>query len=215
MPELPEVEHVRRRLERALGRDTIEAAEALDPIVVPQPRAAFGQALVGRRALRLDRLGKNVRVELDGGRALWFHLGMTGHLVVDDRAPEQALPRFCRWWIATSRRRICLTDARRLGRAFAGTPAAVAETARLERLGPDALGLGTAALRARRPRRVRRPRQGRRALPALQDAHRPAGRPRPLELPLSPLPAPTPPRGPTHDREEAAPQKGRMGNGGP
>jgi formamidopyrimidine-DNA glycosylase len=148
MPELPEVEHARRRLLSALGGEPIVEAASLDPIVVPQEASRFRAGLVGRRAAGADRVGKNVLLHLEGGSALWFHLGMTGHVVVEKRGAKE-LPRFTRWWIATPEVRICLADGRRLGRALAGPEEEVRERSGIPKLGPDALGLDAEVLAAR------------------------------------------------------------------
>lgn len=137
MPELPEVEHARKQVLSILGREEILAARAVDSIVVPQSHASFATALIGHRIEGLDRVGKNLLVRLDGDRALWFHLGMTGRVV--RWAEDDEVPRFTRWWISTPKGRLALADARKLGRAIAGPAAKVREAAKLDRLGPDAL----------------------------------------------------------------------------
>ena len=141
MPELPEVEHARRRLLTILGEHaTIEDASALDPIVVAQPLEEWRRALVGRRIEGAERIGKNVVVRISGDHSLWFHLGMTGQVTPCVRGASE-LPRFTRWWIETKRARVCLTDARRLGRSLAGARDDVRRLAKLDALGPDALSV--------------------------------------------------------------------------
>jgi len=81
MPELPEVETVRRRLAPALeGRsfDRVEIADArltrpLDPVEV-------ARELEGERVQVVDRRGKYLIVRFESGRALLIHLRMTGSL---------------------------------------------------------------------------------------------------------------------------------------
>lgn len=84
MPELPEVEFARRSLERWLTQGEIRRAEA-DPtrIFRGANRRAFG-ALRGR-LVSARRRGKYLLLELEGGRGLLSHLGMTGKWV---RRPE-------------------------------------------------------------------------------------------------------------------------------
>ena len=73
MPELPEVESVRRQLEpRLMGRD-INAVE-----IDPQQRFADVERAAGHRVLSLRRRGKYLIAELDRGLELILHLGMTG-----------------------------------------------------------------------------------------------------------------------------------------
>jgi formamidopyrimidine-DNA glycosylase len=83
MPELPEVETVRRQLEpEVLGR-RIERAEILDERWTrPEPPAIAEAALAGRTIEAVDRRGKYLIVRLDGGAALIMHLRMTGNLLL-------------------------------------------------------------------------------------------------------------------------------------
>ncbi len=142
MPELPEVEHARRTIVRALDADPIVSAETADPIVVPQGAEAFTSALVGARVLGSERTGKSVILRLahpDGREVgLFFHLGMTGRLVVRETTSDEA-PRFARWAIATAKKRITLADGRRLGRALVGSLEEVRRASGFTKLGPDAL----------------------------------------------------------------------------
>ena len=81
MPELPEVETIRRQLaDRVAGR-TIVDAQVLDPLwSAPVARRGRG-ALLGRRIERLRRRGKYLIAELDEDRHLVMHLRMTGNLL--------------------------------------------------------------------------------------------------------------------------------------
>ena len=148
MPELPEVEHARARLSRWTKGKRIEEIRSLDDLVIPD-RDAF-EALRGLEVSRLDRRGKNVVVHFVGGagpRALWFHLGMTGHLSQLPRSTaltETALPRFTRWALSTKDSVVALTDMRRMAKGFAGTEEQVA--AHLSDLGPEATDVTPASL---------------------------------------------------------------------
>ena len=84
MPELPEVETIRRQLAPALeGRRVLEL-EVLDPRwCEPAPPEALDDALRGRRIERLGRRGKYLIVRFESGRALLIHLRMTGSLLHD------------------------------------------------------------------------------------------------------------------------------------
>jgi formamidopyrimidine-DNA glycosylase len=87
MPELPEVETVRRGLERLLVGRRCSGLEVLHPGSFPPADAA--QAM-GRSVAGLRRLGKLLVVDLDDGRCLAVHLKMTGQLVfVDPAAGER------------------------------------------------------------------------------------------------------------------------------
>jgi formamidopyrimidine-DNA glycosylase len=83
MPELPEVETIRRQLEHPLVGRTIKRAEVLDERWTrPEPPRAVEAALAGRRIEGVGRRGKYLVVELDDGSALVMHLRMTGNLLL-------------------------------------------------------------------------------------------------------------------------------------
>ncbi|MBA2367263.1 MAG: DNA-formamidopyrimidine glycosylase, partial [Actinobacteria bacterium] len=82
MPELPEVESVRRQLDPALAGRTVVQVWA-DPI--PSiPRQFTGlDRLAGRTIARVSRRGKFLIAPLDRDLELIMHLGMTGQLGFD------------------------------------------------------------------------------------------------------------------------------------
>lgn len=81
MPELPEVETVRRRLAPVLEGATIEAAEILDPrLTRPLDPRQVAADLVGERVTSLARRGKYLLWRFESGRTLVVHLRMTGSL---------------------------------------------------------------------------------------------------------------------------------------
>ena len=83
MPELPEVETVRRQLEPEVVGRRIERAEVLDERWTrPESPATVERALAGRTIESVSRRGKYLILGLDGGRALVMHLRMTGNLLL-------------------------------------------------------------------------------------------------------------------------------------
>jgi formamidopyrimidine-DNA glycosylase len=78
MPELPEVETVRRGLAPVMEGATILGAEVRRPdLRFPFPER-FGERLAGRRVEALGRRAKYLTADLDGGEVLVMHLGMSG-----------------------------------------------------------------------------------------------------------------------------------------
>jgi formamidopyrimidine-DNA glycosylase len=153
MPELPEVETVRRAMNRALRGKRITQVEVVrDPIVFASHSAkAIESALLDRTVRAVGRHGKFFWISLDGeGPTLFGHLGMSGwvreigrigtRLHGHGRAPfddERGRPRFLKLGIRTSSGSgIVLTDPRRLGRVWLG-PSPEREP-RVVRLGRDA-----------------------------------------------------------------------------
>ncbi len=89
MPELPEVETVRRQLEPGVLGLRIASVEVLDQRWTrPEPPAAVERALSGRTIEAVDRRGKYLVVRLDDGSALVMHLRMTGNLLLRDPGAE-------------------------------------------------------------------------------------------------------------------------------
>jgi formamidopyrimidine-DNA glycosylase len=87
MPELPEVETVRRQLEPEVVGRRIECAEILDErLTRPEAPAPIARRLAGRRIESVRRRGKYLLLGLEGGLTLALHLRMTGNLLL--RAPE-------------------------------------------------------------------------------------------------------------------------------
>jgi formamidopyrimidine-DNA glycosylase len=81
VPELPEVESVRRQLAPQLEGRRFERVEISDPrLTRPADPLAVAHSLEGERVERLDRRGKYLIVRFESGRALLIHLRMTGSL---------------------------------------------------------------------------------------------------------------------------------------
>jgi formamidopyrimidine-DNA glycosylase len=83
MPELPEVETVRRGLEPILVGNAFARVEQRRPdLRFPLPKR-FGERLTGRKVEALDRRAKYLLARLDDGEVLVMHLGMTGRFSID------------------------------------------------------------------------------------------------------------------------------------
>ncbi len=108
MPELPEVETVRRQLEPLVVRRRITEAWG-------HPSAKFSSApfAAGARIESLGRRGKYLLLGLDDERELVVHLGMTGVLRL---RPEGVDPYVRAWWALDDGRVLELRDVRRFGR---------------------------------------------------------------------------------------------------
>jgi len=88
MPELPEVETVRRGLAPVLEGARLTRVEARRPdLRFPLPEG-FVQRLTGARIERLDRRAKYLLAPLDRGDTLVMHLGMTGRFEIKEGKEE-------------------------------------------------------------------------------------------------------------------------------
>lgn len=82
MPELPEVESVRRQLEPVLVGRRLERVTIDDPrLVRPYEPAEVAAELEGERTAAVERRGKYLVVRFESGRVLLIHLRMTGSLL--------------------------------------------------------------------------------------------------------------------------------------
>src|SRR5271170_2143866 len=113
MPELPEVETIRRQLAPVVEGQTLERVEVLDPRWSrPLAPSELDDALTGRELRRLGRRGKYLLWELSDEVFLAQHLRMTGTVLVDPD-PEPAHTRV-RVQLGSGRR-LALVDPRRFG----------------------------------------------------------------------------------------------------
>jgi formamidopyrimidine-DNA glycosylase len=84
MPELPEVETVRRGLQPVLEGGRILAVETRRPdLRFPFPKK-FAETLTGRRVTALGRRAKYLIAHLEGGPVLISHLGMSGSFRIEE-----------------------------------------------------------------------------------------------------------------------------------
>lgn len=82
MPELPEVESIRRQLAPALAGRRFEHVTIDDPrLVRPYEPAEVAAELEGERVAAVERRGKYLVVRFESGRVLLIHLRMTGGLL--------------------------------------------------------------------------------------------------------------------------------------
>jgi formamidopyrimidine-DNA glycosylase len=111
VPELPEVETIRRQLEPLVNGRTIDEAWTFGTPKFEAATAAIGATITG-----LGRRGKYFLASLDDDRELIVHLGMTGRLWVTDHEPP-AGDRFIRaWWAFAGGGALVFRDVRRFGR---------------------------------------------------------------------------------------------------
>jgi formamidopyrimidine-DNA glycosylase len=117
MPELPEVETIRLRLQsRLLGRRICRAHVRRSDIVGFPDARAFGREVAGRTIVGLDRRGKYLIVRLDRGKELVFHLRLSGHLELVGRDEEVEYERLRLDF--DNREALSFAEPRVLGRAY-------------------------------------------------------------------------------------------------
>ena len=94
MPELPEVETIRRGLGRLLpGKKILSAIHIDSPKSFPNPTAEVDSFMIGASVVGVRRRAKVLLIELDSDYTLVVHLKMTGQLVYVDSS-QSIEPRF-------------------------------------------------------------------------------------------------------------------------
>jgi formamidopyrimidine-DNA glycosylase len=137
VPELPEVETIRRQLAPHLEGRTLLEVEILDPRWTrPVPPRAVEDELRGRVVERIGRAGKYLVWSLSGGRYLLVHLRMTGALLFDP-APEPTHTRV-RFELDAGHR-LVYVDPRRFGTGHVLHGAAARDAYLSQRLGIEPL----------------------------------------------------------------------------
>ncbi len=139
MPELPEVEVLRRSLAPVLVGDTIERVVVQDrrlrELVRPEE---LSRHTVGRLIERLGRRSKYLLIELEAGSTLVIHLGMSGRLTLVDAGAPQEPHEHVAFYLASGRR-LRFRDPRRFGLVFGTRTRELAGSVHFRDLGPEPL----------------------------------------------------------------------------
>lgn len=151
MPELPEVQTVVASIAPHLIGRTVRAVRVHRPQVIRPEGVCLPDLLQGRQVLAVRRRGKRIILELDNGRRLFIHLGMTGRLSIDHAAPRPHTHLEIDVSDGGAARRLAFSDPRRFGGVFW-----LGDGAADEGLGPEPLEIAPTELHARL-RRTRRP----------------------------------------------------------
>ncbi|MBS0221715.1 MAG: bifunctional DNA-formamidopyrimidine glycosylase/DNA-(apurinic or apyrimidinic site) lyase [Proteobacteria bacterium] len=142
MPELPEVETVRRGLlPRLVDRKIVRLQQRRRDLRVPLPQR-FASRVEGRTVLGIDRRAKYLLIRLDDGQTLIVHLGMSGRMTLHDArsAAQHPLERHDHvvfeiedgWQVR-------FNDARRFGLMLLARSETVADHKLFKDLGPEPL----------------------------------------------------------------------------
>ncbi len=149
MPELPEVETVRRGLHPVMEGFEIVGADVRRPdLRWPLPER-MAERLNGQRITRLGRRSKYMLADLSSGETLIIHLGMSGRMLISGEMPGQfhhphAAPEKHDHVVIemSSGARITFNDARRFGAMDLWPTATLDDHWLLKKLGPEPLGNG-------------------------------------------------------------------------
>lgn len=144
MPELPEVETVRRSLVDHLVGSRIERVELgafTGCIAAPSPEE-FSERVADRTIVGLDRRAKYLLIQLDSGETIAIHLRMTGELTLTAPAAPSYRHHHLSF-VLDSGRQLRFSDVRKFGRIRLMSPPEVDALSRA--LGPEPLDEGFTA----------------------------------------------------------------------
>jgi formamidopyrimidine-DNA glycosylase len=111
VPELPEVEVTRRRIAPALvGRRIAKVATTRKSYFFLTPPARLERELPGRTVRALERRGKYLLADLDDGRRLLLHLGMSGQLFTEQASSLRLLSAATRASLSPEEQRAFVPD---------------------------------------------------------------------------------------------------------
>ncbi|MDE0240009.1 MAG: bifunctional DNA-formamidopyrimidine glycosylase/DNA-(apurinic or apyrimidinic site) lyase [bacterium] len=139
MPELPEVETVRRGLEPVLCDQRIVDVEVRRPdLRIPFP-LDFARRLAGRRVTGLRRRAKYLLIDLDDAEVVICHLGMSGNFLVRWRTGSLPGPHDHVVFTLEDGNEVVFNDQRRFGLMTLVAGTAENDHPLLRRLAPDPL----------------------------------------------------------------------------
>jgi formamidopyrimidine-DNA glycosylase len=151
VPELPEVETVRRMLDATVVGRTVRTVTLSGAPLRAPVASALARRLRGRTFTGTGRHGKYLLLHLDGDLTLVSHLGMSGRWLFFAVAPAQRAPHVHARLTLRDGAEVWFQDPRRFGLLRLAPTAALGRDPALAELGPDPMAapLSGADLRAR------------------------------------------------------------------
>src|SRR5436190_4946169 len=148
LPELPEIEHLKRSLEPLLVGSMVVKVDLRRRDVLRQHgrranrKACSKDLLAGTTISSLHRHGKNLALVSDAGPVLCVHLGMSGQLrfIPAGKRLAQATHVHCAWTLKSQQGdgRLIFRDPRRFGGLWSFPSIQLLREQRWSKLGPDA-----------------------------------------------------------------------------
>jgi len=153
MPELPEVRTIAGDLNKKIKGDAIAGFWTDWKKSVKMPVGEFEKNIKGRKILNSRTIGKNIFIDLSGGKTLYIHLKMTGHLLIKRKAQSEKrkikgkdyfsekVNRYIHHiFYLKSGRTLEFSDLRKFGKVILADTDKVGEIREIKDLGVDAMG---------------------------------------------------------------------------
>jgi formamidopyrimidine-DNA glycosylase len=151
MPELPEVQTIIDDLNKKIKGDSIVGFWSDWKKTVRMPVEKFEGEIKGKKILSARRIGKNIFINLSGGKTIYIHLKMTGHLLVkpkdkntkpktgEDYFSDKVNQYIHHIFHLKSGRTLEFSDVRKFGKIVLADTDKIGQVAEIKSLGVDAM----------------------------------------------------------------------------
>jgi formamidopyrimidine-DNA glycosylase len=138
MPEVPDLEAIRKFFNRTVAGETIESVDTPIPVVIRVPRDEFVRLLTGETLGEVHRHGKFLLFTLGSGRVMVVNAMLTGRFSLAE-PPEKRHARTCFALRLSGGREFRYADQRLMGRVYLATPETLETLPQFAEMGPDVL----------------------------------------------------------------------------
>ncbi|MDI6777627.1 MAG: bifunctional DNA-formamidopyrimidine glycosylase/DNA-(apurinic or apyrimidinic site) lyase [Patescibacteria group bacterium] len=150
MPELPEVQTIVDDLNQKIKGDAIAGFWTDWKKSIKLPVDKFEKEIKNKKILSASRIGKNIFLNLSGGKTIYIHLKMTGHLLVKseklkvksygkDYFSEKVNQYIHHIFYLKSGRTLEFSDLRKFGKIILADTEKIREIGEIQKLGIDAM----------------------------------------------------------------------------
>ncbi|HLM84290.1 MAG TPA: bifunctional DNA-formamidopyrimidine glycosylase/DNA-(apurinic or apyrimidinic site) lyase [Candidatus Bathyarchaeia archaeon] len=155
MPELPEVQTIVDDLNKKIKGDTIVGFWTDWKKSVKMPAEKFSKEIKNKKIVQARRIGKNIFLDLSGGKTIYIHLKMTGHLLVKRKTQDarrktvekdyfsEKVNQYIRHiFYLKSGKTLEFSDLRKFGKIILADTDKIGEIKEIKSLGVDAMSRG-------------------------------------------------------------------------
>jgi formamidopyrimidine-DNA glycosylase len=138
MPEVPDLEAIRKFFNRTVAGETIEGVDTPIPVVIRVPREEFVRLLTGETLGEVHRHGKFLLFTLGSGRVMVVNAMLTGRFSLA-KPSDKRHARTCFALRLSGGRELRYADQRLMGRVYLATPETLETLPQFAEMGPDVL----------------------------------------------------------------------------
>ncbi len=138
MPEVPDLEAIRKFFNRTVVGETIERVDTLIPVVIRVPRDEFVRTLTGDALAEVQRHGKFLMFTLASGRIMVVNAMLTGRFSLVGPSQKRHA-RTCFVLALSGGKELRYVDQRVMGRVYLTTPEELETLPQFGEMGPDVL----------------------------------------------------------------------------